>query len=120
MDNNLFVACRLKLFKNINSQPTLYEIITGRASRPIKINTHSKRKRADTVSHFAYVFALELCPCYILYFMQHGIVRFFSPKATFNVVYCISIAMQLTWQELLSVSPHQASPSSLIDHANAS
>jgi len=58
MDNNLFVAHRLKLFRNINSQPTLYEIITGKASKPIKINSHSKRKRADTVSHLAYVYAL--------------------------------------------------------------
>ncbi len=58
MDNNLFVARRLKLFRNINSQPTLYEIITGKASKPIKINSHPKRKRADTVSHPAYVYAL--------------------------------------------------------------
>ena len=58
MDHNVFVARRLKLFRNINSQPTLYEIITGKASRPIKINTHSKRKRADTVSHLAYVYAV--------------------------------------------------------------
>ncbi|KAL3152294.1 hypothetical protein ABBQ32_001365 [Trebouxia sp. C0010 RCD-2024] len=42
-------ASRLRLFRNINSVSTLYEIITGRASRPNKINSHSKRKRADTV-----------------------------------------------------------------------
>jgi len=47
--NLVLATCRLKLFRSINSSPTLYEIITGRASRPVKINSHSKRKRADTV-----------------------------------------------------------------------
>lgn len=45
----LDAAARLRLFRSINSLSTLYEIITGRASRPNKINGHSKRKRADTV-----------------------------------------------------------------------
>lgn len=74
MDNNLFVARRLKLFRNINSQPTLYEIITGKASKPIKINSHSKRKRADTVSHLAYAM-LSFMSLRKTYFMQCGIVR---------------------------------------------
>ena len=45
----MYAICRLKLFKSINSAPTLYEIITGRASRPAKLNSQNKRKRADSV-----------------------------------------------------------------------
>ena len=87
MDNNLFVARRLKLFRNINSQPTLYEIITGKASRPIKINTHSKRKRADTVSHLAMYMlsSVSLLPI-LLHATWNCETDAFLPKATSNVI----------------------------------
>ena len=92
LDKKLFVACRLKLFRNINSQPTLYEIITGKASRPIKINSHSKRKRADTVSHLAYVYALI---CVLATDLLHASwnceIGFFYLKLH-TMQFCISIA----------------------------